>query len=86
MSQAPFRADVAAELGRHGIRPKPGTEARLVRDFLRDLYTFQLRDLKLMRREAEQVLGPQPLDTYRRQVEDLKDRYTILALPVDRWC
>ena len=85
-SHAPFRSDVERVLRTHGVIPRPGTDARLVREFLRDLYTFELRRTRLLRQEAERILGPQPLAPYRRQVEALKTRYTILALPVDRWC
>lgn len=84
--RAPFRADVNRVLATHGVVPTPGTDARMVREFLRDLYNFELRRAKFMRREAERIMGPQPLEPYRRQVEALKERYTILSLPVDRWC
>ncbi len=81
----PFKKEVIRALLDHGIRPVAGSNPVQIRSHLNDLYTFQLRDLKLMRREAERILGPQPLEDYRRRVQALQDRYRLLSLPADRW-
>lgn len=80
-----LKPEVIRALLDHGIRPVAGSNAAQIRSHLNDLYTFQLRDLKLMRREAERILGPQPLEDYRRRVQALQERYRLLSLPADRW-
>lgn len=74
-----------AELERFGLRPRPRTDPERVRDLLKTLYTHEIRLAKLRRRELERVLGPQPLDDYRREVHELKARYPLLALPLELW-
>lgn len=81
----PFKPGVMAALAVHGIVPKADSDPRQIRAFLNDLYTFQIRELRNMRREAEAILGPQPLEPYRRRVNALKERYALLSLPADRW-
>lgn len=76
---------MVSALRRHGVVPRQDTDARRVRSFLNELYTFQLRRLRAMRREAERLMGPQPIGPYRRQVRELKERYDLLSLPTDRW-
>lgn len=79
-----YRADVVRELLDHGVVPRPSTQPRLVYSFLRALMTFEIRERKLRRRELEAVLGPQPLDAYARQIEELRTRYRLLRrLPRD---
>ena len=45
---APFRyrADVLRALERHGVRPTAETSPQLVRDYVRDLYKYEIRQLK----------------------------------------
>ncbi len=80
-----FRPEVLRALLDHGILPAADSDPARIRAHLNDLYTFQLRDLKRMRQEAERVLGPQPLEPYRHRVQALQDRYRLLSLPADRW-
>lgn len=80
-----FRQSVLVELRRHGVVPRPGTSAELVRVFLRDLYTFRLRRLKEMHVEMERILGRQPIEPYRERVLSLKADYPLLTLPVRQW-
>lgn len=74
-----------AELERFGLRPRPTTDPEPVRDLLKTLYTHEIRLAKLRRRELERVLGPQPLEDYRREVHELKARYPLLGLPLELW-
>ncbi|HYG64515.1 MAG TPA: hypothetical protein VEL74_18190 [Thermoanaerobaculia bacterium] len=52
---------------------------------MNDLYRFEIRELKLRRRELERFFGPQPLADYSDQVRSLKGRYALLALPLELW-
>jgi hypothetical protein len=82
---ARYRAEVLAELVRHGIVPGPETPAERVYELLKSIYTFEVRDVRLRHRERERVLGPQPLDLLRREIRELQARYPVLRLPAHHW-
>jgi hypothetical protein len=70
-----YRADVLRHLLVHGVRPTPHTSPQLVRDFVRDLYKYEIRALRerYMRREFPKV-------EYAERVDALRRRYPVLAL------
>ena len=70
-----YRADVLAHLLQHGIRPAEHTRPELVRDFVRDLYKYEIRSLRerYLRRDFPKV-------EYAGRVDDLRRRYPVLAL------
>ena len=70
-----YRADVLAHLLVHGVRPTDHTPPELVRDFVRDLYKYEIRHLRerYMRREFPKV-------EYAGRVDELRRRYPVLAL------
>ena len=68
-----------------GVAPTPETQPRMVYSFLRALYTFEIRERKARRREAEAFLGPQPLSIYSRQIDELRQKYFMLRIPVRQW-
>jgi hypothetical protein len=70
-----FRADVLQCLLQHGIRPTEQTRPELVRDFVRDLYKYEIRCLRerYMRRDFPKV-------EYAGRVRDLRNRYPVLVL------
>jgi hypothetical protein len=70
-----YRADVLQHLLVHGVRPTPHTPPQLVRDFIRDLYKYEIRALRerYMRREFPKV-------EYAERVDALRRRYPVLAL------
>ena len=70
-----YRPDVCAHLLRHGVRPTDRTPPRLVRNFVRDLYKYEIRALRhrYLRREFPKI-------EYASRVEELRLRYPILAL------
>jgi hypothetical protein len=70
-----YRADVLAALPRHGIRPTPRTPPALVRDYVRDLYKFEIRRLRerYLRREFAK-------QEYWQRVDALRRQYPVLAL------
>jgi hypothetical protein len=70
-----YRADVLRELARHGIQPTPHTPPGVVRDYVRDLYKYEIRQLR------ERMLKKAfPRAEYAGRVEQLRDRYPVLAL------
>jgi hypothetical protein len=70
-----YRADVLAHLLAHGVRPTDRTRPQLVRDFVRDLYKYEIRCLRerYLRREFPKI-------EYAGRVDDLRRRYPVLAL------
>jgi hypothetical protein len=70
-----YRADVLRELERHGVKPKPTTPPALVREFVRELYKYEIRRLRerMLRKEF-------PRDQYAARVEELRRQYPVLAL------
>jgi len=70
-----YRADVLQHLLVHGVRPTPHTSPQLVRDFVRDLYKYEIRALRerYIRKEFAKR-------EYADRVEALRRRYPVLAL------
>jgi hypothetical protein len=70
-----YRADVLRELARHGVQPTEHTAPGLVRDYVRDLYKYEIRRLR------ERMLKKDfPRAEYAGHVERLRDRYPVLSL------
>ena len=70
-----YRADVLAALPRHGVRPTPRTPPELVRDYVRDLYKWEIRRLR------ERYLNKEfPKQEYWQRVDALRRQYPVLAL------
>jgi hypothetical protein len=76
----PLRSVVLAALLSHGLRPTPSTPVALLRTQVRDLYLYEIRQLRRAVRR-----GAFPLDTYAARVVALRTRYPLLSLPLDQW-
>ncbi len=70
-----YRPDVLAHLLHHGVRPTEHTRPELVRDFVRDLYKYEIRCLRqrYLRRDFPKI-------EYAGRVDELRRRYPVLAL------
>ena len=70
-----YRPDVLKQLSQHGVQPDENTRPELVRDFVRDLYKYEIRCLRerYMRRDFPKV-------EYAGRVEILRRRYNVLSL------
>lgn len=75
-----YREAVLAELARHGIAPRADTSPEMIREFINDLYVYEIRALK-----AKLKAGQFPKREYAARVEQLRRRYPILSLPVEHW-
>lgn len=70
-----YRADVVEQLWRHGVHPTAYTRPELVRDFVRDLYKYEIRQLR------HRMLNDEfPKNEYTGRVEALRRCYPVLAL------
>ena len=70
-----YRRDVLEKLEGHGVRPHSGTPPELVREFVNDLYRYEIRRLRdrLLRGEFAK-------NTYLDRVVSLRNKYAVLAL------
>lgn len=75
-----YRADILAALLVHGVRPAPGTRPELVRDYVRDLYKYEIRRLR-----DRYVQGEFPKKEYSQRVDALRRAYPVLALRARDW-
>jgi hypothetical protein len=75
-----YRADVLQQLWRHGVQPKRDTPPELVRDYVRDLYRYEIRRLR------ERYLNREfPKAEYSERVDRLRREYPVLALRASEW-
>jgi hypothetical protein len=76
VTQGPFRyrPDVIEALWHHGVHPSGHTRPELVRDYVRDLYKYEIRRLRerYLRREFSK-------QEYWHLVDRLRRRYPVLA-------
>jgi hypothetical protein len=75
-----FSPRVLEELARHGLQPLPTTTAEFLRDAVRDLYRYEIRRLR-----AELLAGRIPKVDYANRVIELRRRYPLLSVPLERW-
>jgi hypothetical protein len=77
LDRAPFRyrADVLEHLSRHGVHPSSHTRPELVREFVRDLYRYEIRQLR-----TRLLCQEFPRSEYASRVEHVRQRYPVLVL------
>lgn len=75
-----YRVTVLEELARHGIIPVEDTPPEKAHQFVNDLYIFEIRRLK-----KQMLAGEIPKHDYAKRVENLRNRYPILSLPIRFW-
>jgi len=75
-----YRSRVLEQLARHGIRPTVETPPMRVRDYLSQLYRYELRQLRgqVLRREVARR-------EYASLVVSVRQRYPLLSVPVELW-
>ena len=80
MPEYAYRRDVLAQLWRHGVQPTSHTPPELVRDYVRDLYKYEIRRLRerYLQREF-------PKAEYSVRVDALRRQYPVLALAAREW-
>jgi hypothetical protein len=75
-----YRSDIVDALWRHGVHPKTTTRPELVRDYVRDLYKYEIRQLR--ERYIRHEFAKQE---YWHRVDALRRSYPVLALPARFW-
>ncbi len=75
-----YKQSVLVELARHGAAPCEDTPPEMVREFINDLYVYEIRQLRKHFRA-----GLIPKSDYADEVTELRKRYPLLSLPVRFW-
>jgi hypothetical protein len=75
-----IKREILDQLEAHGVRPTPATSPELVREFVNDLYRYELRRLR-----DRLLTGEFPKSTYYDRVVEVRNRYRVLALRVSQW-
>jgi hypothetical protein len=75
-----YRADILDALLNHGVRPASHTRPELVREFVGDLYRYEIRRLRarFLRKEF-------PKAEYYGRVVDLRNKYKVLSMRAHEW-
>jgi hypothetical protein len=75
-----YYPEVLAELAGHGLAPRPETSPAALREQINDLYRIEIRKLRDRCRAGEI-----PVKELSAHVIELRKRYPLLSIPVDRW-
>ena len=75
-----LRASVREALARHGVAVEASDSPAGLREQLNYLYLEEVRRLK-----ARQRPGEIPLREYAAHAQALKERYSLLGLPLEMW-
>ena len=70
-----YRRDVLEKLEAHGVRPHSETPPELVREYVNDLYRYEIRRLR-----DRLLRGEFPKNSYLDRVVSLRKKYSVLAL------
>ena len=75
-----LKREVLAALADHGLRPGADTPLALLREQINDLYRVEIRKLRDQCRAGEF-----PSTELAPRVVELRKRYMLLSIPIDRW-
>jgi hypothetical protein len=75
-----LKPEVLAALAEHGLRPDADTPLALLREQINDLYRVEIRKLRDRCRAGEF-----PTTELAPRVVELRKRYLLLSIPIDRW-
>ena len=75
-----YDAQILETLAGHGLVPLPTTTPERLRDALRDLYRYEIRELR-----QSLLAGRIERRNYADHVIQLRKRYWLLSLPLQHW-
>jgi hypothetical protein len=75
-----LKPEVLEALAGHGLRPRADTPVALLREQINDLYRVEIRKLRDRCRAGEFTTRELPA-----RVVELRKRYLLLSIPVERW-
>jgi hypothetical protein len=75
-----LKPEVLSELASHGLIPNDRTSPARLREQINDLYRIEIRKLRDRCRAGEFTTRDLPA-----KVVELRKRYPLLSIPIDRW-
>jgi hypothetical protein len=75
-----MKPEILEALAAHGLRPRADTPAGVLRDQINNLYRIEIRKLRDRCRAGEF-----PTPELAPRVVELRKRYVLLSIPVERW-
>ena len=75
-----MKPEVVEALAEHGLQPRPDTPLAVLREQISDLYRIEIRRLRDRCRAGEF-----PVTELAPRVVELRRRYVLLSIPVERW-
>ena len=75
-----LKPEILEALAEHGLRPGPDTPPALLREQINDLYRIEIRKLRDRCRAGEF-----PTTELAPRVVELRKRYVLLSIPIERW-
>jgi hypothetical protein len=75
-----LKPEILEALAGHGLSPRPDTPPALLRGQINDLYRIEIRKLRDRCRAGEF-----PVSELAPRVVELRKRYLLLSIPLDRW-
>lgn len=75
-----LKPEILEALAEHGLRPRHDTPPALLREQINDLYRIEIRKLRDRCRAGEF-----PVTALAPRVVELRKRYLLLSIPIDRW-
>ena len=75
-----LKPEILEALAAHGLRPNSETPVALLREQINDLYRIEIRKLRDRCRAGEF-----PTTELAPRVVELRKRYLLLSIPVERW-
>jgi hypothetical protein len=76
-----LKPEVLEALAAHGLHPRPDTPLARLREQINDLYRVEIRKLRDRCRAGEF-----PTTELAPRVVELRKRYMLLSIPMERWC
>jgi hypothetical protein len=75
-----LKPEILEALAEHGLAPRPDTPPARLREQINDLYRIEIRKLRDRCRAGEF-----PVTELAPRVVELRKRYVLLSIPLDRW-
>jgi hypothetical protein len=75
-----LKPEILSVLAGHGLQPRADTPLALLREQINDLYRVEIRKLRDRCRAGEF-----PTTELASRVVELRKRYVLLSIPIERW-
>lgn len=80
-----YRAEILDQLAKFAIFPTSHTDPVIVRNYLKALYTMEIRTMRVAEQRKERAGDSSGRKDYARRVIELRDYYSVLTVPVEWW-